>query len=60
MSNALDDVLLVNRNEDKAIGVSLDISNAIPATSKFSIRGTSDYSKLSGSDIVVISASITV
>ncbi|MDH3765737.1 MAG: lactate dehydrogenase, partial [Nitrosopumilus sp.] len=36
MSNALDDVLLVNRNKDKAIGVSLDISNAIPATSKFS------------------------
>jgi len=58
MSNALDDVLLVNRNEDKAIGVSLDISNAIPATSKFSIRGTSDYSKLSNSDIVVISASM--
>ena len=58
MSNALDDVLLVNRNEDKAIGASLDISNAIPATSKFSIRGTSDYSKLSGSDIVVISASM--
>jgi len=58
MSNALDDVLLVNRNEDKAIGVSLDISNAIPDTSKFSIRGTSDYSKLSDSDIVVISASM--
>ena len=58
MSNALDDVLLVNRNEDKAIGVSLDVSNAIPDTSKFSIRGTSDYSKLSGSDIVVISASM--
>lgn len=58
MSNALDDVLLVNRNEDKAIGVSLDISNAIPDTSKFSIHGTSDYSKLSDSDIVVISASM--
>ena len=58
MSNAVDDVLLVNRNEDKAIGVSLDISNAIPDTSKFSIRGTSDYSKLSDSDIVDISASM--
>jgi len=58
MSNALDDVLLVNRNKDKAIGVSLDISNAIPTTSKFSIHGTSDYSKLSDSDIVVISASM--
>ena len=58
MSNALDDVLLINRNENKAIGVSLDISNAIPDTSKFSIHGTSDYSKLSDSDIVVISASV--
>lgn len=58
MSNAVDDVLLVNRNEDKAIGVSLDISNAIPDTSKFSICGTSDYSKLADSDIVVISASM--
>ena len=59
-SNSLDDVLLVNRSEDKAIGESLDISNAIPADSKFSIRGTSDYSKISGSDIVVITASMGV
>ena len=59
-SHGLDDVLLVNRNEDKAIGESLDVSNAIPATSKFSVRGTSDYSKLSGSDIVVITASVGI
>jgi len=59
-SHGLDDVLLVNRNEGKAIGESLDVSNAIPATSKFSVRGTSDYSKLSGSDIVVIAASMGV
>ena len=58
VSNALDDVLLVNRNKKKAIGESLDVANVIPATSKFSIRGTDDYSELVGSDIVVITASV--
>ena len=53
----LDDVLLVNRTKNKAIGEALDIANAIPATSKFSIHGTDDYSELTGSDVVVISAS---
>ncbi|NNM02783.1 MAG: lactate dehydrogenase [Nitrosopumilus sp.] len=57
VTNQLDDVLLINRSKDKAIGESLDIANAIPQTSKFSIHGTDDYSELSGSDIVVISAS---
>jgi len=60
MSHVLDDVLLVNRNENKAIGESLDISNAIPSDSKFSIRGTSDYSKIIGSGIVIITASTGV
>jgi len=60
MSHALDDVILVNRNENKAIGESLDISNAIPHDSKFSIQGTSDHSKIAGSDIVVIAASTGV
>ena len=60
VSNALDDILLVNRDEGKAIGESLDVSNAIPSTSKFSITGTSDYSKIIGSDIVVITASMGV
>ncbi len=58
VSNALDDVLLVNRNKKKAIGESLDVANVIPVTSKFSIRGTDDYSELVGSDIVVITASV--
>ncbi len=57
-SYGLDDVLLVNRDEEKAIGESLDVSNAIPKTSDFSVRGTSDYSKITGSDIVVITASV--
>lgn len=60
MSNALDDVLLVNRDKRKAIGEALDIVNAIPANSKFTIRGTDDYSQISGSDIVVITASVGV
>jgi malate dehydrogenase len=60
VSNALDDVLLVNRNKNKAIGEALDIASAIPENSKFSIRGTDDYSQISGSDIVVITASVGV
>ena len=57
VSNSLDDVLLVNRTKDKAIGKALDISNAIPENSNVSIHGTNDFSKISGSDIVVITAS---
>ena len=57
ISNSLDDVLLVNRTKSKAIGETLDISNAIPENSNVSIHGTDDFSKISGSDIVVITAS---
>ncbi len=57
VSNAIDDVVLLNRTKDKAIGEALDIASAIPANSKFSIRGTDDYSEISESKIVVISAS---
>lgn len=57
-SAGLDDIVLVNRSEKKAIGEALDISNAIPAQSKISIHGTSDYSQLRGSDVIVITASV--
>jgi len=57
VSNSLDDVLLVNRTKAKAIGEALDISNAIPATSNVSIHGTDDFSKITGSDVIVITAS---
>jgi malate dehydrogenase len=57
ISNSLDDVLLVNRTKSKAIGEALDISNAIPENSNVSIRGTDDFSKINGSDIVIITAS---
>ena len=56
-SNALDDILLVNRTKSKATGEALDIANAIPPNSKFSITGTGDFSKLSNSQVVVITAS---
>lgn len=47
---------MVNRHEEKAIGQALDISNAIPEESPFSVTST-DYSKINDSDLVVISAS---
>ena len=53
----MDDILLVNRTKNKALGEALDISNAIPERSPISIRGTDDYSKTVGSQIVVITAS---
>lgn len=57
-SAGLDDVTLVNRTEKKAVGEALDISNAIPQNSSVSFRGTSDYSKISGSEVLVITASV--
>lgn len=57
ITNSLDDVLLVNRTKSKAIGEALDISNAIPEKSNVSIHGTDDFSKIIGSNIVVITAS---
>ena len=60
VSNGLDDVLLVNRDKKKALGEALDVASAIPATSKFTIRGTDDYSQIVGSDVVVIAASVGI
>jgi malate dehydrogenase len=60
ISTSLDDVLLVNRTKDKAIGEALDISNAVPENSNVSIHGTDDFSKIIGSDIIVITASMGI
>lgn len=59
-STSLDDVIMVNRTKTKAIGESLDISNAIPEGSSISVRGTDDFSLTKGSDVVVITASAGV
>ena len=60
VSSGLDDVVLIDRTKDDAFGESLDLANAIPSTSKFSIDATDDFSKISGSDIVVVTASTGV
>lgn len=57
-SNGLDDIVLVNRDEKKAIGEALDISNAVPAGSAISITGTGNYSQIANSDVVIVTASI--
>jgi malate dehydrogenase len=55
-SNSLDDIHLVNRHKEKALGQALDISNSIPANSSISIEGT-DFSGIKNSDVIIISAS---
>lgn len=55
-SNSLDDIQLVNRHKAKALGQSLDISNAIPENSPITVVGT-DYSEIENSEVIVISAS---
>ncbi|NDB89010.1 MAG: lactate dehydrogenase, partial [Thaumarchaeota archaeon] len=57
-SSGLDDVTLVNRNEKRAIGEALDITNSIPKNSTISVTGTSDYSQIKNSDVIVITASV--
>jgi len=59
-SNSLDDIVLLNRTKSKALGEALDISNAIPEKSDITIRGTDDYSEITNSDIIVITASTGV
>ena len=56
-ATSLDDVVLVNRNKNKAIGEALDIVNVIPKNSSISITGTDDFEHISGSDVVVITVS---
>lgn len=59
-SFGLDDITLVNRTEKKAVGEALDITNAIPPSSTISVKGTSDYSKIKDSQVIVITASSRV
>lgn len=55
-SLSLDDIHLVNRHKEKAIGQALDITNAIPQDSSISVKAT-DYSEIKNSETVVITAS---
>lgn len=56
-SFGLDDIILVNRTEKKAVGEALDITNALPQSSAISVKGTGDYSKIKNSEVIVITAS---
>ena len=58
-ASSLDDVHLVNRHKEKAIGQALDISNAIPEDSAIYVKAT-DYSEIKNSKVVVITASTGV
>lgn len=51
---------MLNRTKEKAIGEALDISNALPKTSNFTIRGTDNYSNIKNAKIVIITASVGV
>lgn len=56
-ANSLSDIMLLNRTKNKANGEALDISNAIPRNSDFTINGTDDYSEIKNAEIIVIAAS---
>lgn len=56
-ASSVGDIVLVNRDEKKAIGQMYDLTNAIPMPSDVSITAASDYSQIAGSDVVVITAS---
>jgi malate dehydrogenase len=55
-SNSIDNIQLVNRHKEKALGQAMDISNSIPENSPISIKAA-DYSEIKNSDVIVISAS---
>ncbi|WP_101476828.1 malate dehydrogenase [Candidatus Nitrosotalea bavarica] len=55
--SGLDDLVIVNRSKNKALGEALDISNALPEKSLISVVGTDDYSKMKNSDVVIITVS---
>jgi len=57
-SESIDDIVLVNKPKNKALGESLDIMSVLPPKTKISIIGTDDSSKIKKSDIVVITASV--
>lgn len=55
--SAIDDLVLVNRTKNKAVGEFFDIVNAIPSKSKISVTATDDMSETNDSKVIVITAS---
>jgi len=56
-ATSLDDLVLVNRSKNKAIGEALDITNTIPQGSSISVIGTDDFESIKGSKVIAITAS---
>lgn len=55
--SGLDDLVIVNRSKNKALGEALDICNALPEKSLISVVGTDDYSAIKNSNVVIITVS---
>ncbi|MBI3622513.1 lactate dehydrogenase [Candidatus Pacearchaeota archaeon] len=55
-STSLDDIVLVNRTKNKALGETLDIVNTI-RDSSITVTGTDDFAHIAGSDVIIITAS---
>ena len=53
-SSSIDDLVLVNRTKNKALGELLDIVNTIPQKSGISIKATDDMSDVKDSEVIVI------
>jgi malate dehydrogenase len=55
----ISDVVLIDSNENQAKGEALDMMQAAPAIEfDGTIRGTSDYSKMEGSELVIVTAGL--
>ncbi len=54
--SSIDDLVLINRTKNKAVGELLDIINTVPQKSKISIKATGDMSDVKDSKVVVITA----
>lgn len=58
--SGLDDLVIVNRTKNKALGEALDVNNALPEKSLVSVIGTDDFSTMKNSDVVIITVSAGV
>jgi malate dehydrogenase len=55
--SGLDDLIIVNRSKNKALGEALDVANTIPEKSLISVRGTDNFSEIKHSDVVIVTVS---
>lgn len=56
--SGLDDLVIVNRSKNKALGEALDVSNTVPEKSLISVMGTDDFSEIRNSDVVIMTVSV--